>query len=64
MLITEEGTILRTVLSSINRYRRSSRGVTVMRPQPGDRVVAMTVFVDDRDAEPLTDGEGGGEPTA
>jgi DNA gyrase subunit A len=64
MLITEEGTILRTVLSSINRYRRASRGVTVMRPQAGDRVVAITVFVDDREGEPLADGEGGGEPTA
>ena len=33
MLITEEGTILRTEVSSVNRYRRASRGVTVMRPQ-------------------------------
>jgi DNA gyrase subunit A len=64
MLITEEGTILRTVLSSINRYRRASRGVTVMRPQAGDRVVAITVFVDDREGDPLVDDEGGGEPTA
>jgi DNA gyrase subunit A len=64
MLITEEGTILRTVLSSINRYRRASRGVTVMRPQAGDRVVAITVFVDDREGDPLVDDAGGGEPTA
>ena len=32
MLITEEGTILRTEVSSVNRYRRASRGVTVMKP--------------------------------
>ncbi len=53
MLITEEGTILRTEVSSVNRYRRASRGVTVMKPGEGDRIVSLTVFVDDR---PPTDG--------
>ena len=48
MLITEEGTILRTEVSSVNRYRRASRGVTVMRPGEGDRIVSIAVFVDDR----------------
>ncbi len=48
MLITEEGTILRTEVSSVNRYRRASRGVTVMKPGEGDRIVSITVFVDDR----------------
>ena len=48
MLITEEGTILRTEVSSVNRYRRASRGVTVMKPAEGDRIVSITVFVDDR----------------
>jgi DNA gyrase subunit A len=57
MLITEDGTILRTEVSTINKYRRSSRGVTVMRPQPGDRIVSITVFVDDRPPEPLAEGE-------
>ena len=51
MLITEEGTILRTEVSSVNRYRRASRGVTVMKPGPGDRIVSITVFVDDREPE-------------
>jgi DNA gyrase subunit A len=55
MLITEEGTILRTDVSTINRYRRPSRGVTVMRPQPGDRIVSITVFVDNGPPE-LTPG--------
>ena len=45
MLITEEGTILRTEVSSVNRYRRASRGVTVMRPSDGDRSIGI---VDDR----------------
>jgi DNA gyrase subunit A len=53
MLITEEGTILRTEVSTINRYRRASRGVTVMKPQPGDRIVSIAVFVDDRVPEVL-----------
>ena len=48
MLITEEGTILRTEVSSVNRYRRASRGVTVMKPGEGDRIVSITVFVDNR----------------
>ncbi len=48
MLITEYGTILRTEVGGINRYRRASRGVTVMKPQDGDHIVSITVFVDDR----------------
>jgi len=48
MLITEDGTILRTEVSSVNRYRRASRGVTVMKPGEGDRIVSITVFVDNR----------------
>ena len=40
MLITELGTILRTEVGGINRYRRASRGVTVMKPagRRSDRV--------------------------
>ncbi len=57
MLITEEGTILRTEVSTINKYRRSSRGVTVMRPQADDRIVSITVFVDDRPPEAALEGE-------
>ncbi|MDQ2934599.1 MAG: DNA gyrase subunit A [Chloroflexota bacterium] len=56
MLITEDGTILRTEVSSVNRYRRASRGVTVMKPGQDNRVVSITVFVDDRPVEPV-DGE-------
>ncbi|HEX2193476.1 MAG TPA: DNA gyrase subunit A, partial [Candidatus Limnocylindria bacterium] len=57
MLITEEGTILRTVVASVNRYRRASRGVTVMKPGPGDRIVSIAVFVDDRAPMPMPDAE-------
>ncbi len=52
MLITEDGTILRTEVSSVNRYRRASRGVTVMKPGVDNRVVSITVFVDNRPPEP------------
>jgi DNA gyrase subunit A len=55
MLITEEGTILRTEVSSVNRYRRASRGVTVMKPGEGDRIVSIAVFVDDRPPAPDED---------
>src|SRR5687768_17209514 len=51
MLITELGTILRTEVGGINRYRRASRGVTVMKPQEEDRIVSITTFVDNRPPE-------------
>ncbi len=57
MLITEFGTILRTEVGGINRYRRASRGVTVMKPQDEDRIVSITVFVDDRPPEELPEAE-------
>jgi DNA gyrase subunit A len=57
MLITEEGTILRTEVSTINRYRRPSRGVKVMKT-PGDRIVSIAVFVDTRADLPEQEAEG------
>jgi DNA gyrase subunit A len=57
MLITELGTILRTEVGGINRYRRASRGVTVMKPQADDRIVSITVFVDNRPPEELEEVE-------
>ncbi|MDQ2853588.1 MAG: DNA gyrase subunit A [Chloroflexota bacterium] len=57
MVITEEGTILRTEVSSVNRYRRASRGVTVMKPGEGDRIVSITVFVDESPPTPEDDAE-------
>ncbi|MGH2489043.1 MAG: DNA gyrase C-terminal beta-propeller domain-containing protein, partial [Candidatus Limnocylindria bacterium] len=47
MLITEEGTMLRTQVAGVNSYRRASRGVTVMKPAEGDRIVSIAVFVDE-----------------
>ena len=57
MLITQDGTIIRTVVAGINRYRRASRGVTVMKPQANDRIVSITVFVDNRPPEELPEAE-------
>jgi DNA gyrase subunit A len=57
MLITEFGTILRTEVGGINRYRRASRGVTVMKPQDEDRIVSITTFVDNRPPEEITEAE-------
>ena len=57
MLITELGTILRTEVGGINRYRRASRGVTVMKPSTDDRIVSITVFVDNRPPEDLPEAE-------
>ena len=57
MLITELGTILRTEVGGINRYRRASRGVTVMKPQADDRIVSITVFIDNRPPEEATEAE-------
>ncbi len=57
MLITELGTILRTEVGGINRYRRASRGVTVMKPADEDRIVSITVFVDNRLPEELVEAE-------
>jgi DNA gyrase subunit A len=57
MLITELGTILRTEVGGINRYRRASRGVTVMKPQEDDRIVSITVFVDNRPPEETPEAE-------
>jgi DNA gyrase subunit A len=47
MLITELGTMLRTEVAGVNSYRRASRGVTVMRPADGDRIISIAVFVDE-----------------
>ena len=51
MLITEDGTMLRTEVAGVNSYRRASRGVTVMRPANGDRIISIAVFVDENQPE-------------
>jgi DNA gyrase subunit A len=47
MLITDGGTILRTQVAGVNSYRRASRGVTVMKPAEDDRIISISVFVDE-----------------
>ena len=57
MLITQEGTMLRTEVSGINRYRRATRGVTVMKPPAGDRIASIAVFIDNRTPEAVPEPE-------
>ncbi|MBI3746704.1 MAG: DNA gyrase subunit A [Chloroflexi bacterium] len=44
VLISAHGQVVRTELSSINRYSSGARGVIVMRLNEGDRVVAIAAF--------------------
>ena len=50
--LAEGGTLIRTGVSQISSYGRASQGVTVMRVQPGDRVVqAIVLPADDEVAD-------------
>ncbi len=60
LLISSEGQVVRTSVTSINRYGSAARGVIVMRLNEGDSVAGIAVFreglaehrsVDDNDAE-------------
>jgi DNA gyrase subunit A len=55
MLITDGGTILRTQVAGVNSYRRASRGVTVMKPAEDDRIISISVFVDEGLPEDLAE---------
>jgi len=44
VLISAHGQVVRTELSSINRYSSAARGVIVMRLNEGDRVVGIAAF--------------------
>jgi DNA gyrase subunit A len=44
VLISAHGQVVRTELSSINRYSSAARGVIVMRLNEGDRVVGISAF--------------------
>ena len=63
LMITDEGTMIRTSVSEIPTYRRNASGVIVMRLSDGANVVNMAVAkkqetpsdTADPDAEPSTD---------
>jgi DNA gyrase subunit A len=66
LLISENGQVVRTDVTSVNRYGTTARGVIVMRLNEGDRVAGIAVFraglaeqqgIGDNDA-PATPSEG------
>ena len=54
MLITNEGTIIRTAVNSINVYSRSAAGVIVMRLDDGARIYNFTRLERDEEIEEET----------
>lgn len=44
LLISENGQVVRTDVTTVNRYGSAARGVIVMRLNPGDRVAGIAVF--------------------
>ena len=64
MMVTDGGTIVRTSADEVRDIGRNTQGVTLVRVQEGERVVALARVVDDDD-EGIEGEEGAeGEPTA
>ena len=57
MFITAEGMMLRTDLTAVRKIGRATQGVSLIRLDPGDKVVAVAGIAPDEDdgAEGLTD---------
>jgi DNA gyrase subunit A len=67
LLISENGQVVRTDVTSVNRYGTNARGVIVMRLNEGDRVAGIAVFraglaeqqgIGDNDAPTAPGGDG------
>ena len=52
ILATRDGQAARFRENEVRPMGRDTRGVTVMKPGEGDRIVSIAVFVDDRPPEP------------
>ena len=50
-IISAEGTVMRTNASSISRYNRVARGVSIMQMREGDQVASMARFNREEDGE-------------
>ncbi len=50
-IISAEGTVMRTNASSISRYNRVARGVSIMQMREGDQVASMARFNREEEAE-------------
>jgi len=53
LMLTNQGIIIRTSVSQVSSYGRSTQGVKVMRVDDGDRAVAAMVLPSDEDLERL-----------
>ena len=57
LVITNDGTIIRTPVERISRLGRATQGVRVMRLQEGSRVIDIEKTLPERDEESVEDGE-------
>ncbi len=65
LVLTDAGVIIRTSVLDVSQQGRSSQGVRVMKPDPGTKVVDLTVVVDndDEDSEgSAAEGSASGSP--
>jgi DNA gyrase subunit A len=61
MLISSGGTVIRMAVDDIKRSGRSTQGVIVMRPRPGETVSSLAPVVESEDKGDAANGE---EPAA
>ena len=64
MLITDQGTIIRTPVADINTYSRTASGVIVMRLEEGQRIVNLTRVETHPEGTDGTQADDGTEPDA
>lgn len=64
MLITAQGIMLRTGVSSLRSIGRATQGVTIMRPDDDDQVVSVAKIVADEDEEGVADDGDVADPDA
>ena len=55
LVLSERGVLIRTKVEQVSSYGRSSQGVTIMRLDEGDRVVAAMVMVAEEDLEKVAE---------
>jgi DNA gyrase subunit A len=51
IVMSESGIVIRTKVSEISIQKRNTRGVWVMRPDEGDRVIGFTILDSGEDGE-------------
>ncbi len=51
MIITDKGTIIRTELSQISKFSRNSKGVTIVKLRPNEKITSISVVRSHKDIE-------------